>query len=140
MLRTAFRALLATVILAMPIAEASEKSLAVRLDALVQEGMSRTQTQGLAIAVIDDGKVELVKTWGRRNGNGDPLTADTVMYGASLTKAVFAYTVMQLAQEGKIDLDTPIASYLPKPLPNTPKKRRNTPHGSIWPVTNAGGN
>jgi CubicO group peptidase (beta-lactamase class C family) len=117
MLRTARKALLATVILAMPIAEASEKSLADRLDVLVQEGMSRTKTQGLAIAVIDDGKVELVKTWGRRNGNGDPLTADSVMYGASLTKAVFAYTVMQLVQEGKIDLDTPIASYLPKPLP-----------------------
>jgi CubicO group peptidase (beta-lactamase class C family) len=62
MFRIACKALLATVMLAMPIAEASENSLAVRLDALVQEGMSRTQTQGLAIAVIDDGKVELVKT------------------------------------------------------------------------------
>ena len=39
------------------------------------------------------------------------------MYGASLTKAVFAYTVMQLAKEGEIDLDTPISAYLPKPLP-----------------------
>jgi CubicO group peptidase (beta-lactamase class C family) len=39
------------------------------------------------------------------------------MYGASLTKAVFAYTVMQLVEEGKLDLDTPIATYLPKPLP-----------------------
>ena len=39
------------------------------------------------------------------------------MYGASLTKAVFAYTVMQLVEEGRIDLDRPIADYLPKPLP-----------------------
>jgi CubicO group peptidase (beta-lactamase class C family) len=39
------------------------------------------------------------------------------MYGASLTKAVFAYTVMQLVEEGKLDLDTSIAAYLPKPLP-----------------------
>lgn len=42
------------------------------------------------------------------------------MYGASLTKAVFAYTVMRLVDEGKLDLDTPIASYLDKPLPSYP--------------------
>jgi CubicO group peptidase (beta-lactamase class C family) len=39
------------------------------------------------------------------------------MYGASLTKTVFAYTVLQLAGEGKLDLDKPIAAMLPKPLP-----------------------
>ena len=39
------------------------------------------------------------------------------MYGASITKAVFAYTVMQLVDEGRINLDTSIATYLPKPLP-----------------------
>jgi CubicO group peptidase (beta-lactamase class C family) len=88
-----------------------------RLDVLVKEGMERTQTQGLAIAIIDNGKVTQLKTWGKRNGKGEPLTLDTVMYGASLTKAVFAYTVMQLVEEGKIDLDTSIATYLPKALP-----------------------
>ncbi|MFZ4508174.1 MAG: serine hydrolase domain-containing protein [Fimbriimonas sp.] len=87
------------------------------LDALVRAGMARTQTQGIAIAVIEGGKVKLVKTWGKRNAKGDPLTDSTVMYGASLTKAVFAYTVMQLVDEGKLDLDTSIAKYLPKPLP-----------------------
>jgi CubicO group peptidase (beta-lactamase class C family) len=45
-------------------------------------------------------------------------TTDTVMYGASLTKTVFAYTVMQLVDEGKIKLDTPIAADLDKPLPS----------------------
>jgi CubicO group peptidase (beta-lactamase class C family) len=117
MLHNAYKALLAVALSATPFCDAAEISLAGRLDALVQEGMTRTQAQGLAVAVIDDGKVELVKTWGLRNAHGDPLTADTVMYGASLTKAVFAYTVMQLAEEGKIGLDTPIAAYLPKPLP-----------------------
>jgi CubicO group peptidase (beta-lactamase class C family) len=40
------------------------------------------------------------------------------MYGASLTKAVFAYTIMQLVDEGRVDLDKPIADYLPRPLPD----------------------
>ena len=40
------------------------------------------------------------------------------MYGASLTKAVFAYTVLQLVDEGRIGLDVPIDRYLDKPLPD----------------------
>ena len=87
------------------------------LDKHVIEGMKRTGTQGLAIAVIEDGAVTRIRTWGKRNAKGEPLTSDTVMYGASLTKAVFAYTVMQLVDEGILDLDASIATYLPKPLP-----------------------
>ena len=88
-----------------------------RLENYLVQGMARTGAQGLAIAIIENGAVTQVRTWGKRNARGEPLTADTVMYGASLTKAVFAYTVMQLVDEGALDLDTPIASYLPRPLP-----------------------
>ena len=79
--------------------------------------MAKTGARGLAIAVIDDGKIASVQAFGERNAKGEPLTENTVMYGASLTKAVFGYTVMQLAEEGRIDLDRPVAEYLPKPLP-----------------------
>jgi CubicO group peptidase (beta-lactamase class C family) len=43
------------------------------------------------------------------------------MYGASLTKAAFGYMVMQLVEEGKLDLDRSIAQYLPRPLPDYPR-------------------
>ncbi len=79
--------------------------------------MASTGAKGLAVAVIDNGRISSVQAFGARNAKGEPLTVDTVMYGASLTKAVFAYTVMQLAEEGRIDLDRSIADYLPKPLP-----------------------
>lgn len=91
--------------------------LEAKLDRLVGEGMQQTGSQGLAIAVIGEGKVKLVKSWGKRNGKGELLTTDTVMYGASLTKAMFGYLVAQLADEGRIDLDASIATYLPRPLP-----------------------
>jgi CubicO group peptidase (beta-lactamase class C family) len=84
---------------------------------LAREAMRDTGAQGLAVAVIDDGKVSSVQAFGKRNAKGDPLTTDTVMYGASITKAVFAYTVMQLVDEGKVALDRPVAAYLSKPLP-----------------------
>ena len=84
---------------------------------LAKAAMAETGAKGLAIAVIDDGRATSAQAFGDRNAKGDPLTTETVMYGASLTKAVFAYTVMQLAEEGRIDLDASIATYLPKPLP-----------------------
>ena len=94
------------------------------LDEFVLQGMQRTNAQGLAIAIIENGKLTRVSSWGKRNANGDLLNLDTVMYGASLTKAVFAYTVMQLVEEGKLDLDTSIATYLPKPLPEYTEEAR----------------
>lgn len=88
------------------------------IDAAVKAAMARTGIEGLAIATIEDGKPVTVRSFGKRNAAGASLDSDTVMYGASLTKAVFAYTVMQLVDEGKIDIDGPIAGMLAKPLPD----------------------
>ncbi|MFK9743577.1 serine hydrolase, partial [Escherichia coli] len=42
----------------------------------------------------------------------------TVMYGASLTKAIVGYLAAQLAGEKRLDIDRPIAALLPQPLPS----------------------
>jgi CubicO group peptidase (beta-lactamase class C family) len=97
------------------------------LDADVRAAMASTGAKGIAVAVIEDGRVASVESWGVRNAAGDPLETDTIMYGASLTKAVFAYTVMQLAEERRIDLDTSIAAYLPRPLPDYPDEEKYAP-------------
>jgi CubicO group peptidase (beta-lactamase class C family) len=88
------------------------------IDAEVRHVMTGTRAKGMAVAVIDHGKVAYVQSYGIRNAKRDRLAADTVMYGASLTKTVFAYTVMQLVDEGKLKLDTPIEAYLDRPLPS----------------------
>jgi CubicO group peptidase (beta-lactamase class C family) len=88
------------------------------IDAEVGRIMKRTDAKGLAVAVIDRGKVGYVQAYGVRDAKGNALTTDTVMYGASLTKTVFAYTVMQLVDHGKISLDTPIKDDLDQPLPS----------------------
>jgi CubicO group peptidase (beta-lactamase class C family) len=87
------------------------------IEAAARAAMAETGARGLALATIDGGKVRTVRTWGARNAKGDPLTPDTVMYGASLTKAVFGYFVTQLAAEKRLVLDRPIATMLPKPIP-----------------------
>jgi CubicO group peptidase (beta-lactamase class C family) len=110
--------MLAMGILALATPAVAKTADARRVAALAGDAMAETGARGLAVAVIDRGRVSSVQAFGHRNANGEPLTVDTVMYGASLTKAVFAYTVMQLVEEGKVDLDRPVAEYLPKPLPS----------------------
>jgi CubicO group peptidase (beta-lactamase class C family) len=91
-------------------------------DQEVVQLMQREKLQGLALAVIDDGEVKSVRTWGWRNAEKKlPLQKDTIMYGASLTKAAFAYMLLQLADEGRLDLDAPLERLLPRPLPEYKK-------------------
>ena len=90
---------------------------ASQINVLARRAMADTGAKGLAIAVIEQGRLKSVQAFGARNAKGEPLTRDTVMYGASLTKAVFAYTVMQLVDEGKVELDRTIGAMLPRPLP-----------------------
>ena len=89
---------------------------AAAIDAPVRAAMADTRANGLAIAVIDDGQVAYVRAYGTRSAKGEPLQTDTVMYGASLTKTVMAYTTLTLMDQGQLDLDTPLADYLERPL------------------------
>jgi CubicO group peptidase (beta-lactamase class C family) len=86
------------------------------IDARVRAAMAETGAKGMAIAVIDDGRVTYVQAYGARNAEGDPLLTDTVMYGASITKTVMAYTTLTLVDQGTLNLDTPLAEYLERPL------------------------
>jgi CubicO group peptidase (beta-lactamase class C family) len=98
-------------------AVAAKQPNTAHIATIARSAMAETGAKGLAIAVIDGGRIQSVQAFGERNAKGEPLTADTIMYGASLTKAVFATTVLQLVEEGRLDLDRSIADYLPKPLP-----------------------
>ncbi|WP_082607037.1 serine hydrolase domain-containing protein [Lysobacter sp. Root983] len=88
------------------------------LDREVERLMQAARVPGLALAVIDDGRVVHLKAYGSRDLEQRlPLTTDTIMYGASITKGEFAYAAMSLVESGQLDLDRSIAQYLPKPLP-----------------------
>ena len=88
------------------------------VDTAARAAMATTGARGLAIAVIDQGRVSSIRAFGDRNAAGDPLTVNTVMYGASLTKAVVGYLTAQLASAKQLSLDQPIAALLPQPLPS----------------------
>lgn len=67
---------------------------------------------GIGIAVVDDGVVAWSRGFGVTNAlTGTPVDERTVFEDASLSKPVFAYLVMQLADRGLIDLDRPLVQY-----------------------------
>jgi len=101
-----------------PLVVAHDLPTPAAVDAEVARLMRESGSKGLAIAVIDDGRPVHVAAHGMRNGAGEPLQVDTIMYGASLTKTVFAYTVMRQVDAGRFTLDTSIADMLPEPLPS----------------------
>lgn len=116
MIRAVVAALAGLVVSACATAPAVPSGAAI--DAEARRLMASEDMKGMAIAVIDDGQVVHVAAYGHRNVERDlPLTTDTIMYGASITKAAFAYMVLQLVDEGRLDLDRSIAEYLPRPLP-----------------------
>jgi len=97
---------------------------AAAIDAEALRLMRGADVQGLALAVIKDGRVAHVAAYGRRSVERNlPLTSDTIMYGASLTKTAVAFLVLQLVDEGRLRLDTPVAELLPRPLPDYPDYR-----------------
>ncbi len=67
---------------------------------------------GVAIAVVDRGKLAWSKSFGVKNMlTRDPVREDTLFEAASMTKPVFAYVVMRLADEKRLDLDKPLVEY-----------------------------
>jgi CubicO group peptidase (beta-lactamase class C family) len=88
------------------------------IDSMAKQLMQREQVHGMALAIIDSGRIRHIAAYGWRNAEQRlPLTPATVMYGASLTKTAVAYLVLQLVDEGRLSLDATAADLLPKPLP-----------------------
>jgi CubicO group peptidase (beta-lactamase class C family) len=114
--------LFSCLLLALPAAAADKPLRGAALDQRNAFLMKEAKVPGLAVAIVEDGKVVSMKAYGQRDvEQGLPLTTDTVMYAASLTKAAFAYATMSLVEAGKLKLDGSIAEDLPKPLPDYPK-------------------
>jgi CubicO group peptidase (beta-lactamase class C family) len=82
----------------------------------IPELLKESSVPGLSLALIRDGKTYWAQGFGVRSAKTEqPVTEDTVFEAASLSKPVFTYGVLKLVDQGKLDLDTPLTRYLPKP-------------------------
>lgn len=70
---------------------------------------------GVVAAAANAGGTIFEAAFGKRDlGTGAPMTVDTVVWIASMTKAVTGTCAMQLVEQGKLSLDEPIATILPE--------------------------
>jgi CubicO group peptidase (beta-lactamase class C family) len=83
------------------------------LDELVAEAMERLHVPGLAVGIIH-GDREIAAGYGVTSvEHPQPVGADTLFQIGSTTKTVTGTTVMRLVEDGTIDLDAPVRTYLP---------------------------
>jgi CubicO group peptidase (beta-lactamase class C family) len=92
---------------------AQQVEYAGRLDEFLLNQMETYKIPGLAVAIVRNGEVEYINGYGIANPNGDPVTPDTPFLLASVSKSFTALAIMQLVEEGKINLDDPVQKYLP---------------------------
>lgn len=91
---------------------ASAEPLSPDLQTTVEQQARDKQVCAVAYATVRRGKISSSGS-ARGCDRGREPTADSVFQAASLSKPVFAYAVLKLAQEGLLNLDTPLVSYLP---------------------------
>lgn len=84
------------------------------LDALFEETFARYKLPGLAVGVIENGRIIFKRTAGEtRAGSGEAVTAETVFKIASNSKAMTTALLARLADAGKLDWSDPVHKYLP---------------------------
>jgi CubicO group peptidase (beta-lactamase class C family) len=95
-----------------------------KIEAHITQEMERLKIPALSIAIAANNKLQYAKGFGKADlENSVPAKETTVYRTASIAKAMTATAVMQLVENGKIDLDAPIQKYCPA----FPQKQ--------WPVT-----
>lgn len=87
------------------------------LTAYINSLITKVKVHGLAVSIINNNELVYQNYFGFSNAKkSESLTPGILFYGASLSKTVFADAVMQLVEENKIHLDTPLYKYLKQPL------------------------
>ena len=74
--------------------------------------MQKHGLPGAALAVVEGGQVAYLKGYGAA-GAGRPMTPQTRMFIGSQSKSFTALAVAQQAEQGKLDLDAPVRTYIP---------------------------
>ena len=82
------------------------------LDSRLQRLMERPTMVGLAVGIVENGRITFLKGYGETlAGSGEAVTPETVFRWASVSKGVAGTMVAKLAEQGEVDLHAPVARY-----------------------------
>ena len=92
----------------------AEARLRSELEPQINDAIGKGSLPGFAIGVVKNGKLIYAKGFGvAKLGGSTPVTSRSLFHMASVTKTFVATAIMQLVEQGKIDLDAPVTKYLP---------------------------
>ena len=81
---------------------------------VVEQGLSALKVPGIAMAVVKDDKVIYAKGFGFKDvENKLPATPDTIFAIGSSSKAFTVFALGKLVDEGKLEWDKPVRTYIP---------------------------
>ena len=85
------------------------------MDGFINQALKSWDVPGLSLAVVADGKVIWARGFGQRNVEKNlPMTADTLLPIGSITKSFTTLLMGMLVDEGKLDWDKPVRTYVPE--------------------------
>lgn len=87
---------------------------ATKLTDRLADAAARHRVPGATLAVLHEGEVTAVAYGILHKGTGVEVTTDSMFQIGSITKVYTATIVMRLVESGQLQLDTPVASYLPE--------------------------
>jgi CubicO group peptidase (beta-lactamase class C family) len=82
------------------------------VDSFLQEQVKANRIPGVAVAIVQGNQIIFSKGYGEASA-GKPVTPQTQFYLGSVSKGFTAQAVMQLVEQGKLELDAPVQRYLP---------------------------
>jgi len=86
-----------------------------RIEERIPRAMEENKVPGLSMVLIEDAKVAWRGVFGVKDAaTKAPVDHDTMFESASMSKPVFAYAVMKLVEDRKLDLDRPLTAYTPE--------------------------
>src|SRR5438445_9001544 len=95
-------------------AQQSPRSFPKELDDYVAATVRDWEIPGVAIAVVKDGKVVVVRGYGVRElGKAETIDENTIFDAASLTKSFTVAAIASLVDEKKMSWDDPVKRYIP---------------------------
>jgi CubicO group peptidase (beta-lactamase class C family) len=83
------------------------------IDAYVTAQMRSMRIPGLALGIAKGNQVIYLRGYGVADPTGRPVTPQTPFVIGSITKSFTALAVMQLVEQGKVELDAPVQRYIP---------------------------
>ena len=83
------------------------------IDAYIEQEMREVRIPGLALGIVHNDEVVHLRGFGEAGPDGRTVTPQTPFILASASKSFTALAIMQLVESGKVDLDAPVARYLP---------------------------